>query len=400
MPNLTEKYIASLKPREGRKQYDECDSKIAGFGICYSNGGARTFFVFWRDSGGANRRASIGRHDQGISVSEARRRARAKLAEVDAQKKAGIDRPTERKASTLADLVERYLKYAPGHVADSTLKQQQGIIRRCFSTELRAQKLAEFDKGQIEELHRTINETRGGPAANNWLRLARRMFYLARDWKMYAGDNPCARIELFPESEKARYLSDTEAARLNTALLQDPDWRWRAFFPILLYSGLRKSELLGLTWNRVDLSRQTATIERTKNKKILTQPLSEPVVQILATLPSRGTSEFVFPGDKPGQHLVAPGYAWQRIRERAGLPDVRIHDLRHSFASFCINAGIPIEVVSKALNHSSLAMTQRYAHLKNDTVRLAMERAAAVMIAAANAVPSGPCSERPQLSAL
>ena len=90
MPNLTEKYISSLKPRDGRKQYDECDSKIAGFGICYSNGGARTLFVFWRDGGGANRRASIGRHDQGISVSEARRRARAKLAEIDAQKRLGL----------------------------------------------------------------------------------------------------------------------------------------------------------------------------------------------------------------------------------------------------------------------------------------------------------------------
>src|SRR5271168_2744757 len=113
MPNLTEKYIQKLKPREGRKQYDVCDSKLTGFGLCYSNGGARTFFVFWRGLDGGNRRQSIGRYDRGMSVSQARSVARGKLNEIEAQSKAGIDRPAERLAPTLGDLIERYLKYVP-----------------------------------------------------------------------------------------------------------------------------------------------------------------------------------------------------------------------------------------------------------------------------------------------
>jgi Arm DNA-binding domain len=161
MPNLTEKFIASLGPREGRKQYDECDSKITGFGICYSNGGAKTFFVFWREAGGGNRRMSFGRHDKGMSVKEARRIAKEKLAEIEKEVEAGIRRPAERQASTMGDLVDRYLKHAASHVAPGTLVQVDGIARRCFTPELRAQKLKDFDRDQIEELHAAIGRTRG-----------------------------------------------------------------------------------------------------------------------------------------------------------------------------------------------------------------------------------------------
>src|ERR1700674_5491380 len=109
MPNLTEKYIASLAPREGRKQYDIYGPKRSGLGLCYSNGGARTWFVFWRDAGSKNRRSSIGRHDKGMTVAEARRQARAKLAEISKEIEAGINRPAERHAPTMGGLIDRYL---------------------------------------------------------------------------------------------------------------------------------------------------------------------------------------------------------------------------------------------------------------------------------------------------
>jgi hypothetical protein len=242
MPILTEKYIQKLKPREGRKQYDECDSKLTGFGLCYSNGGARTFFVFWRDLDDSNRRSSFGRYDKGMRVNEARRIAHTRLAEIQAEKKAGINRPTEHQAPTMGNLIERYLEYVPGHLAPSTLKQCKWVIGRSFTQELRAQKLSTFTREQIENLHREIGRTRGKLAANNWYRRTRHMFNLARDWKMYQGDSPCTRVQLFKETERTQHLSEEEAQRLNDALLKDQDWRWRAFFPLLLHTGLRKSE--------------------------------------------------------------------------------------------------------------------------------------------------------------
>jgi integrase len=378
MPNLTEKFIASLAPREGRKQFDLYDSKLSGLGFCYSNGGARTWFVFWREADGKNRRLSIGRHDKGVSVKEARRVAKEKLAEIEKEVAAGVRRPAERQAPTMGDLIDRYLKHAGDHVQPGTLVQVEGIARRCFTPELRAQKLKDFDRDQIEELHRAIGRTRGQIAANNWYRLTRCMLNLAIDWRMCTV-NPCRRVRLFTENVRTRHLSRAEVAKLNSALLEEVDWRWKAFFPLLLFTGLRKGELLALTWNRVDFDQRTLTIEKRKNKKPLVQALVGDAPQILAHLPSRGVSEFVFPGDREGQPLVNPDDAWQRIRERAGLPDLRIHDLRHSFASFLINANVPISVVSKALGHSSIVMSQRYVHLEHQTVRAAMEQSASVM---------------------
>jgi Arm DNA-binding domain len=139
MPNLTEKFIANLGPREGKRQYDVYGPRSSGLGLCYSNGGARTWFVFWRDAEGKNRRTSIGRHDKDVSVKEAKRRARAKLEEIATEIKAGINRPTN--APTMGDLIDRYLEHAADHVAPSTLVQVKGITQRCFTQELRAQKL-------------------------------------------------------------------------------------------------------------------------------------------------------------------------------------------------------------------------------------------------------------------
>jgi integrase len=384
MPNLTEKYIARLKPREGRKQFDVYDSK-SPLGLCYSNGGARTFFVFWRDAEGKNRRTSIGRHDKDVSVKEAKRRARAKLEEIATEIKAGINRPTN--APTMGDLIDRYLEHAADHVAPSTLVQVKGIAQRCFTQELRAQKLKDFDRDQIEELHGAIGRTRGKYAANSWYRHTRHMMNFAVDRKMLHV-NPCRRIKLFEETVRTEHLSQSQKKRLNDALLQEPDWRWRAYFPLLLLTGLRKSELLNLTWDRVDFDKRTLTVVKRKNKKPLEQPLLDGAVQLLAGLPSREAGGYVFPGKRPGQPVINAYDAWQRIRARAGLPELRIHSLRHSFASFLLNAGATLFTVSAALGHRSLSSTQRYAHMEHQTVRAAMELGANAMMMPMGAMAS------------
>jgi integrase len=383
MPNLTEKLIAGLKPREGRNQYDLCDSKVTGLGLCYSGGGARTWFIFWRNAEGKNRRSSFGRHDQGMSVREAKQVARARLAEIAKEVKAGVNRPAERHAPTMGDLIDRYLKHAASHIAPSSLKYFEGIARRCFTQELRAQKLSDFNRDQIEELHGAIGRTRGPVAANGWYRLTRLMMNLAVDWKMLQV-NPCRRVRLFEETARTEHFSQDQKEKLNVALMQEEHWRWRAYFPLLLLTGLRKSELLKLTWDRVDLAQRTITIIKRKNREPLVQPLLDDAVCILESLPSRGASSFVFPGGHDLEQLLDQPLrnaddAWQRIRARAGITEFRIHSLRHSFASFIINKGIPLFTVGKALGHKSLVSTQRYSHIEQQTVRAAMEQRASAM---------------------
>jgi integrase len=143
-------------------------------------------------------------------------------------------------------------------------------------------------------------------------------------------------IKLFREQRRERYLSPEELARVNQALLEEPDWRWRAYFPLALMLGIRKSEPLPMRWQDIDLNVRTWRIPETKTGKSHLLPLPAPVMVILDSVPSRGTSEWVFLGNSAVGHIVEPAKAWQRIRARARVSDVRIHDLRHTLASWMV----------------------------------------------------------------
>ena len=370
---LSDRVIDRLKPHATRPQYDVFDEKQTGLGLCYSNGGARTWFIFWRDSSGEDHRMSFGRYDRGMKTAEAKETAEVKLKAI----RAGVE--PVKSEPTMGDLIERYLEHARTHKAASSVKQDVNMLDLGVTQDLRAQRLSSITREQLEELHGSVGRTRGQSAANHLLKCLRRALGLAKDWGMLKDENPC-RLEFFKRPSRERYLSMEELRRLNAALLAEPDWRWRAFFPLLLSMGLRKGEALALTWDRVDLEARTVRLSKTKNGKPLLLPLPDSIVRMLTELPSYGVGQFVFPGNRADSHLVAPGYAWERIRERAGLEDVRIHDLRHSFASFLLAAGHSLPMISKALNHSSLAMTQRYAHLQIDALRAPLDSHAALIL--------------------
>ena len=224
------------------------------------------------------------------------------------------------------------------------------------------------------------------------------MFNLAGDWEMLLGDNPAARIRQFKETRRERFLTPDELHRVNNALMQEPDWRWKAYFPLLLMMGTRRGELLSARWSDFDLDAITWRIPETKAGHSHLLPVPGPVVEILRSLPSRGVSEWVFPGDGKTGHLVEVKTAWQRIRNRAGVPDVRVHDLRHTLASWMVAGGYGLSIIGKALNHSQIATTERYAHLALDPVREALERTAAQMAQAglgvADEAPESPIPMR------
>jgi integrase len=206
------------------------------------------------------------------------------------------------------------------------------------------------------------------------------MLNRAVDWEMLRGANPAQRMKLFREQKRERYLSPDELQKVNAALLQEPDWRWRAYFPIALMLGTRKSELLAMRWEDVDFTARTWRIPETKAGNSHLLPLPIPAIAILEEVPSRGKSEWVFPGEGSSGHIVEPAKAWQRIRKRAGVPDVRIHDLRHTLASWLIAQGFNLPLIGRALNHTQTATTARYAHLALDPVRAALEQTAALMM--------------------
>jgi len=204
-----------------------------------------------------------------------------------------------------------------------------------------------------------------------------------------SGDNPCSRIKMNREESRERFLSPDEVHRLNDALAQEPDGRWRAFFPLSLYLGTRKGELLSARWEHVDLERGELTLPRatTKGGRTVVLPLSAPAIDILKTLPSRETSPWVFPSTSSASgHLSSPKSVWKRLVKRAGLVDARPHDLRRTVGSWLAGEGYSLTVIGRALGHRSLSATQVYARLDTAVVRAALEVHGALMQTAVNGI--------------
>ena len=382
MPVLTDDLVASLKPSR-KAQRDVYDSRLSGFGLRFGRGGAKAFFVFWR-SAGRNRRITIGRADHGMSVDKARAIAVARLANVETVAELSA---AELRAPTFGHLIDQYFERHGPHKAESSLKQDRSLLRR-IPQEWLTKPLISITRDDVIQLHSDIaancaevakNNGRfaanGKSAANHVIRLLRSLFNRAIEWNKMTCTNPAAKIKLFKDQRRQRFLTLEEVQRLNAALLVE-DYRWQSYFPLLLYLGLRKSELLTLKWENVDLDARELRLTRTKSGEPLLQPIPEPAMRIIEALPTRG-SKYLFPGDRAGRPLVNPDDAWVRIRQRAGLPDVTIHSLRHSQASLLIREGFSLQVVQKILNHSSIRQSAQYAHLEQHVARNAIEVTAA-----------------------
>jgi integrase len=207
---------------------------------------------------------------------------------------------------------------------------------------------------------------------------------------MLKEENPVRGIKLFHEEKRERFLTAEEIARLNQALINEPDWRWHAFFPLSLLLGTRRGELATARRADIDFAQAVWRIPNTKSGRPHLLPLPRVAVQILERLPSRNNSEWLFPGDKTNTSITSPSKAWQRIRKRAALNGddnvantaVRQHDLRRTLGSWLAASGYSLPLIGRALNHANVSTTAIYARLDLDPVRRALEDSATMMLAA------------------
>ena len=376
--NLTATFIESRRaPEKGQITY--WDTRLRGLGLRLSQGGARTWVASYRFEG-RKRWLTLGKYPI-LSLADARELAKLKLA--DAMK--GMDpaaaKAHAREQAVFGDLAAAYMeRHSRIHKRPRSVADDEYYLAKYIPAGWVRRRLSSLTRNDIERLHATIGREHGPYAANHTVRLLRHMLNLARDWQMLQGENPASRVKLFKEQRRERYLTPEELARVNTALLQEPDWRWRAYFPLALMLGTRRTELCMVRWENVDLAQRTVWLPETKAGRPHLLPLPAPAIAILETVPSRGNGEWVFPSDSASGHIVEPAKAWQRIRKRAGVPDVRIHDLRHTLASWLVAQGFNLPLIGRALNHSQVSTTERYAHIALDPVRVALEQTAALMM--------------------
>ena len=383
---LTDANVKRLRaPRAGNKI--TYDSDVAGFGIRVTAAGARSFVFNYRTRSGRERRHTIGGHPDWRTTG-AREEARRLRRLIDEGGDPLADIEAERDAPTVKELCDRFElehlpRKRPGTAADYR-RMLRNHIRPHFGQHT---KVADVDFSHIDALHRKISKAGYKHRANRVVAVLSKMFSLAIRWKLRP-DNPCKGVEKNQESKRKRYLSGDELVRLTVALAEHPDRQAANIVRMLLLTGARRGEVLAARWDDIDLGTGTWTKPASTTKQAADHavPLSAPARQLLSDIADKGgeirLSEYVFPGHAVAGHRTTIKRNWRQITKAAEIAGLRIHDLRHSFASQLASGGASLPLIGALLGHSSPVTTHRYAHLYDDPQRAAVERVGAAVEAA------------------
>ena len=260
---------------------------------------------------------------------------------------------------------EHYMPHAKSR--KRSWKAEQGILRRDILPELGKMPLDSITRLTLVRWQEDMLGRGLAPSTcNRALFLLKYALNCALRWG-FISDSPARDVQALPEKEfRERYLSEDEARRLLEILKEEKDQQAAHVVRLLLFTGARKSEILAARWENVDVERRILTVPLSKSGKARHIPLSDAALQVLVEIPRY--SEWLFPSSQTDSHISTMYAEWDRVREQAGLKDVRLHDLRHSFASFLVNSGCSLYEVQKILGHQNPKVTTRYAHLAQDSL--------------------------------
>ncbi len=376
---FTNEYLKSLKLPTGKLKFSATDAEQRGlvFDLTQSGG----YFQYRYTINGRQRSISLGRFGP-ITVKE----ARTKAAEHERSIALGHD-PQEvrrelRETPVYADfLMGQYMphvrSYKRSHDTDLS------VIRNHIVPAMGHLRMSDIKKLDINEfVRKRVEEGLAPGTINRLVVLIRYSFNLAIEWETPGIEaNPASGVRPLRENNKIeRYLSDEEAMRLKESLTVSINPMLAVIVAMLLVTGARKREVLDARWEDIDVLNAIWRIPTSKSGKARHIPLTDPVRRVLNLAKHRlsevmGSAKatkcpWIFPNPKTGSPFVSIFYAWDTARIKAGLPEVRIHDLRHTFASTLVNSGVPIYEVQKILGHQHIRTTERYAHLAPERLQV------------------------------
>ena len=364
--------VKALKPGQVLR-----DVEVKGFGARRQKG-AVSYFLQTRVNGRLTW-LTIGRHGSPWTPETARKEAMRLLVQIAGGINPAAARRRTREIPTLVDAAYRFLDEHGPMLKPQTRRDYECQFRNHILPALGARNVDEVDRADVARFHARMHAT--SRTANLCVAiLSKLMSWCEMQGFRPEGENPCRRLSKFRERKRERFLTSEELARLGETLDRIERQGTQSFSTVaairlLLFTGARLSEILTLKWSYIDLERRLILLPDSKTgaKPI---PLSVPAVEVLDKLPRLAGNPHVIPGSKAGAPLVNLQKPWRAIRAEAGLEGVRLHDLRHSFASVAVARGGSLPVIGKMLGHSNPQTTQRYAHLGNDPVaRLAEETA-------------------------
>ena len=371
MPKITKRLVEAAKPQD--KDYIICDDDLAGFAVRILPSGRRSYIVQYR-IGNRYRRMSLGAHGV-LTPEKARRMAFKVLAAVkDGEDPAG-ERSRARKACTVKELAERFdQEHISVRLKSGTATEYRRNLRRFILPTLGRLKVADVTRADVAKFHHDLRHI--PYQANRNLEVISKMFSMAEMWGMRPdGSNPRLHIKKYPEEKRERYLSQKELSDLGSVLNEAEEMGVDDIYAIsairlLIFTGCRLNEIMSLKWTEVDLANSCLRLSDSKTGARVVH-LGPPALDLLKNLKRQPKNPWVVCGKIPGTNRKEIQKFWQRIRKRAGIEDVRIHDLRHSFASNAVAQGMSLPMIGKLLGHTQVQTTARYAHLAADPVKAA-----------------------------
>ena len=426
---LTKRSVEAIKS-DVRDQFI-WDTEIPGFGCKITPKGSRIYLLQYGRNG-CDRRVRIGRHGVDVTAEQARLEAR-RLRGVIAAGQDPAHASGQDEAMTVADLGERYMaEYAAVHKKPSAVESDRRNLDNHVRPLLGQSMVSAVERADIERVMRDVANgktqrdektklqgrriVKGGKiVANRVKALLSKMFELAEERGLRPkGSNPCRGVKHFAERKVERFLSSEELARLGNALdaaergqlwlgerqTSSPAKKKRGGQPrsgpyterpqviaairLLLFTGCRLGEILGLRWSYVHLDRKLLLLPDSKTGAKAVY-LSDAAIQVLAGLERASGEDYVLPGERPGRPIVSLRKAWLRLCKAAQLHDLRLHDLRHSFASVGAAGGLSLPIIGALLGHRQPVTTARYAHLVGSPLHDAVDTIGAKILAAMNA---------------
>jgi integrase len=272
-------------------------------------------------------------------------------------------------------------RHAKVYLRTNSVRTDEGMGRNIVLPKLGKIRVEDLGRRDIEALHKSLKET--PYQANRVLALLSKMISLAKSWEWRA-DNPCEGIPKFPEEKRERWLSTEEIERLCDSLDKHPSQSSANAIRLMLLTGARRGEVMTAKWEdfNLELGMWTKPSHHTKQKRTEHVPLSAPALQLLAAMKEKSDTPFLFPGAVAGKPLQDIKKTWAGLCRTAKLRGVRMHDLRHTYASHLVSSGMSLPIVGRLLGHTQPQTTARYAHLADDPLRRATNRFASIVAAA------------------
>lgn len=373
---LNQQSISNLQCPEGRSRISFYHADLPSFylEVRATSPGQGTFYYQYRDQSGKTRHQKLGRTTE-ITLSEALKQAKILKAEIALGRN-----PTKQAVMSYTEFFEQhYLPYVK--LRKRSWNRDEELYRLRIRHVFGNKYLDQITRQQIQAFHTALKA--GGLAAstcNHHVKLLKYSLNLAISWEMMEGPNPAAKVPLYHEDNKvAHYLNDTELERLLSVLHTDENRTVCRIVLLLLSTGCRLNEVLSAKWEDVDLGKKILKIRaiNSKSKRLRSVPLNESAMEVLNQLDTQGKFDYLFVNRQLKKPYITITKVWHRIRQKAGLGHLRLHDTRHIHASWLIDSGRTLYEVQQILGHSDPKVTMRYAHLSTKTLQEASNCASA-----------------------